>query len=357
MSDSIEWALAKVTYDTYAKQADGTPIPQSSFPQIIAAMLRLLDVQPGMRVLEVGTGSAYSTALLAHLVGESGQVVSLDIDPALVERASRLLGEQGLQQVQVVAADGRAGYPAAAPFERAIAWASGDAVPTAWSEQVCPGGIVVAPIRLLALANTIAIARIGINSKQLPIGEAVMAGGFVPLSSQPRVQWRGYAETAALAVLAQGDPLAWIDTQWLRTANVAQVEAPKLLPLLLMATHQASPLLAQEDPERLRAYLLATHPPGFTTASVPAFTGSAAFGCSQADSLALLAQSGEGYLIAGKPTAAQQFCRWVADWRNAGRPGFEQMRPHLYPTAWGWQVRLQVVTNTDNPQRSANRQC
>lgn len=67
-------------------------------------MLRLLDVQPDHRVLEVGTGSGYSTALLAHLVGAGGQVISLDIDPEMVTRAGRLLTLDGLSQEQQIAA-------------------------------------------------------------------------------------------------------------------------------------------------------------------------------------------------------------------------------------------------------------
>jgi SAM-dependent methyltransferase len=61
----------------------------ASKPELIATMLRLLDVQPDQRVLEIGTGSGYSTALLAVLVGAGGQVISLDIDPDMLTRTQR----------------------------------------------------------------------------------------------------------------------------------------------------------------------------------------------------------------------------------------------------------------------------
>jgi protein-L-isoaspartate O-methyltransferase len=86
-------------------------------------MLRLLDVQAGHRVLEVGTGSGYSTALLAHLVGPCGRVSSVDIDPDLVARAGRLLGMDGHSNVTVVHADGRLGHRPGAPYDRVVAWA------------------------------------------------------------------------------------------------------------------------------------------------------------------------------------------------------------------------------------------
>ena len=80
-------------------------------------MLRLLGVQPGMRVLEVGIGSGYSTALLAHLVGPTGKVVSLDVDAGLTARAADLLERAGCGQVTVVAADG---WPCRLPYRGAL---------------------------------------------------------------------------------------------------------------------------------------------------------------------------------------------------------------------------------------------
>jgi protein-L-isoaspartate(D-aspartate) O-methyltransferase len=81
VDDQVSVAINHVVRDRYLRTADGRQLPQTSTPELIATMLRLLDVQPGQRVLEVGTGSGYSTALLAHLVGAGGQVISLDVDP------------------------------------------------------------------------------------------------------------------------------------------------------------------------------------------------------------------------------------------------------------------------------------
>jgi hypothetical protein len=109
-------------------------------------MLRLLDVQPDHRVLEIGTGSGYSTALLAHLVGAGGQVISLDIDPEMVTRTSRLLALDHRGNVTVWHADGRLGHPPGAPYDRLVAWAQAPhAIPAAWTGQVRLGGIISLP--------------------------------------------------------------------------------------------------------------------------------------------------------------------------------------------------------------------
>lgn len=95
--------------------ANGVPISSSSQPAIMARMLEQLDVRPGHRVLEVGTGSGYNAALLAHLVGETGAVVSVDIDVDLVEDACARLTECGLSTVTVGCGDGSLGWAECAP--------------------------------------------------------------------------------------------------------------------------------------------------------------------------------------------------------------------------------------------------
>ena len=141
MQDAIDSAMSVVSYDTYVRQPNDTLLPQSSSPVIIAAMLRLLNVRLGMQILEVGTGSGYSTALLASLVGKSSSIISIDVDTNLVSRAAQLLASDGLDWVQVVAGDGREGYSARALFDRIIAWATADALPETWVKQLHPEGM------------------------------------------------------------------------------------------------------------------------------------------------------------------------------------------------------------------------
>jgi protein-L-isoaspartate(D-aspartate) O-methyltransferase len=120
------------------------PTSSASAPSVVAAMLDLLAVHDGIRVLEIGTGTGYNTALLAHRLG-ADQVHSLDVDPDLIASANTVLHELGYR-VHPVAADGNDGLPGAAPFDRIIATCAITHVPPAWIRQLAPGGRIVAPL-------------------------------------------------------------------------------------------------------------------------------------------------------------------------------------------------------------------
>lgn len=118
----------------------------ASMPSVVAAMLRDLDVSDGMRVLEIGTGTGWNAALLAHRLG-SGNVVSVEIDPDVVARARAVLARVGLRP-EVIHGDGRDGWdggPGSAPYDRVIATAGVRELPPRWLEQTRPGGVVLAP--------------------------------------------------------------------------------------------------------------------------------------------------------------------------------------------------------------------
>ncbi|EST26157.1 hypothetical protein M877_19660 [Streptomyces niveus NCIMB 11891] len=115
----------------------------ASMPSVVAAMLRDLDVSDGMRVLEIGTGTGWNAALLAHRLG-SGNVVSVEIDAEVVARARAALGRVGLGP-EVIHGDGRDGWAGSAPYDRVIATAGVRDLPPRWLEQTRPGGVVLAP--------------------------------------------------------------------------------------------------------------------------------------------------------------------------------------------------------------------
>ncbi|MGH3564039.1 MAG: protein-L-isoaspartate O-methyltransferase family protein, partial [Mycobacterium sp.] len=117
---------------------DGLPVSSSSQPAIMARMLDQLDVQPGHRVLEIGTGSGYNAALLGHLVGETGAVVSVDIDADLVANARERLAECGVSKVTVGCGDGGVGWPEQAPYDRIIATVGAWDIPPAWGGAARP---------------------------------------------------------------------------------------------------------------------------------------------------------------------------------------------------------------------------
>jgi protein-L-isoaspartate(D-aspartate) O-methyltransferase len=124
----------------------GQPISSSSQPAIMAIMLDQLDLAPGHRVLEIGTGTGYNAALISHIVGPSGQVTSIDIDPELVGTAREHLASAGFTEVTVASADGAGGYPQHAPYDRIIATVGVSDLAGPWLEQAAPAARIVVPL-------------------------------------------------------------------------------------------------------------------------------------------------------------------------------------------------------------------
>ncbi len=121
----------------------GHTLSSSSEPGIMAIMLDALEIEAGMRVLEIGTGTGYNAALLASLVGDPHLVTTVDIDAQAIDRARYAIAQAIGEGMAVEQADGRNGYSANAPYDRIIVTASTLTVPWAWKEQLAPGGILL----------------------------------------------------------------------------------------------------------------------------------------------------------------------------------------------------------------------
>jgi protein-L-isoaspartate O-methyltransferase len=143
-----EWLRAVYDPDrslvTERDPATGVPTSSATMPSIVLALLERLDLRPGHRVLEVGTGSGYRTALLCERVG-SANVTTIDIGAEVVRLARRRLAQIGYRP-HLVCGDGFEGHAARAPYDRVLAMVGLERVPRAWVEQTRPGGIVVATL-------------------------------------------------------------------------------------------------------------------------------------------------------------------------------------------------------------------
>jgi protein-L-isoaspartate(D-aspartate) O-methyltransferase len=139
----------------------GQPISSSSQPAIMAIMLDQLDLAPGLRVLEIGAGTGYNAALISHVVGPTGQVTSIDIDPDLVEAAREHLARAGFGEVVVACADGAWGYPERAPYDRIIATVGVSDLAPAWLGQADPQARIVVPLDVRGTQLSVAFERAG----------------------------------------------------------------------------------------------------------------------------------------------------------------------------------------------------
>ena len=114
-----------------------------SQPYIVALMTQMLEIKPGCKVLEIGTGSGYQAAVLAEM---GADVYTIEILPALAEQARDRLRELGYAGVHVLVGDGYRGYLAAAPFDAVIVTAAPEKIPQPLVDQLKVGGRLVVPI-------------------------------------------------------------------------------------------------------------------------------------------------------------------------------------------------------------------
>lgn len=147
----------------------------TSQPSLIAFMLAALGLTGDEKVLEVGTGFGYQTALLAHLAAE---VHSIERFEPLAAAARENLAAAGLDEVNVVVGDGTRGLPEHAPFDAIVVAAAAPELPPALGEQLAEGGRMVAPV---GPPTDQAIHRYERRSGQLGPGERLLAVRFVPL--------------------------------------------------------------------------------------------------------------------------------------------------------------------------------
>lgn len=147
-----------------------------SAPHMVAIMTEALELSPGMRVLEVGTGSGYQAAVLGAIVGPQGHVVSVERVPVLADRARLALRSVEAHNVEVRVGDGSMGFPMRAPYHRVVVTAAAPDVPPPLLEQLRPDGLLLLPIG----TATCELARVRIAASG-PERESLGACAFVPL--------------------------------------------------------------------------------------------------------------------------------------------------------------------------------
>ena len=132
---------------------DGELVSSSSQPSLMARMLTELRVTAGDRVLEIGAGTGYNAALLAHRLGDD-LVTTVDLEPEITESARTHLAAAGYRPT-VVTGDGTRGVPEHAPYDRIIATCALTSIPQAWPAQCNPGARILAPLATGLIALTV----------------------------------------------------------------------------------------------------------------------------------------------------------------------------------------------------------
>jgi len=244
----------------------GTPTCSSTQPSLMAVMLEALDVREGHRVLEIGTGTGYNAALLAHRLGDD-HVVTVDIDANLVEQARKNLAEAGYMPT-VVAADGAKGYPGNGPFDRVIATCSVAAIPPAWLTQIQPGGIILTNLYRQLVGGS--LARLTIREDRSAIGQLLNDwGGFMPVRAHSHTdpaqliraasQQDGNKRVSHLPAPVSEDGQAWVVLADLLMADVSRTDIARadgdvqwlVHPDGSWAYHDTTGIVEQGGPRRL----------------------------------------------------------------------------------------------------------
>lgn len=321
------------------KRLDGEAVSSSSQPQIMAIMLEQLGLEPGHRVLEIGAGTGYNAGLMAHIVGERGQVTTIDIDADLVADARQHLDAAGCQRVRVVHADGGFGHPEGAPYDRIILTVSAGDLAPAWCEQLGPAGRLVLPLTIAGTQKSVAFERADHHLVSVSVKECLfmpLRGAFarpmtrLPLGPPGLALWppRDHAIDAAVfcAMLQRGGPATSCDVRL--TGREAY---GGLIPWL--ALHETG------------FCWLEAEGPDADTSLVPCLFASA--GKFRA-SAGLLDDATACFLAREADTASEPFDlivrtygdstalvsrvrSRVAEWEAAGRPGTQGLRIRAYP--------------------------
>ncbi|MFI5758033.1 methyltransferase, FxLD system [Streptomyces sp. NPDC051569] len=272
LEDAYADAPVHIKYDT-----DGTSISCASQPGVVALMLDQLDAQSGERILELGAGTGYNAALLAHLVGDSGHVITLDVDDDLVEGARVHLAAAGITNVEAVTRDGALGYAEGAPYDRIIATVGAHGVPHAWLRQLAPGGRLLVPQRLKgSVSRSIAYEErdgrwVSLGSEMntfMPLRRGIADDDrrVIPLSTDGTVRLQAPAgqeiDTDALAgVLDQPRTEEWTGV------TVRAMESPEWMELFVTCSLRSG-LIRMLFPQSAKGGLLTEDPYPSSTATV-----------------------------------------------------------------------------------------
>jgi protein-L-isoaspartate(D-aspartate) O-methyltransferase len=318
---------------------DGEVVSSSSQPEIMAIMLEQLDVRPGHRVLEIGAGTGYNAALLAHLVGAGGCVTAVDIDEDIVAAARAHLQTAGATGVRVVHTDGWAGEANGAPYDRLVLTVGAHDISPAWRAQLAPGGRLLLPLQLPAVQASVAFDERGGALESV----SVRPCAFMRLRGASAIPMR------PVAVGPEPAPAVW--PRGTHTVDGEAVHALLQAPGDDLATALVVPVRSLYDGliawlglhESTSAWFTAQGA-ALAAGLVPAFVGgsdesASTFGFFESDGVGLFARAAVtpdgrvsiGIRAHGNPLVGERLRAATLAWNEAGRPTLARLRVRAYP--------------------------
>lgn len=150
--DRKDFVLEKYQTDAYIDAPLTIGFEQTiSQPLVVAFMLELLEPKPGEKILDIGAGSGWTSALLAQIIGNKGEIIGIERIPELKEMAEKNIAKYDFVKkgvVKIILGDGSKGYGKEAPYDKILAGAAAkEEIPKEWEEQLKIKGRIVAPVR------------------------------------------------------------------------------------------------------------------------------------------------------------------------------------------------------------------
>jgi len=303
----------------------GNATCSATMPSMLAFMLQELDLQPGHNLLEIGTGTGYTVALMHHLLGKTGRITSLEIERDIAEHAEDNLRRANVTGYNIVVVDGAEGYAPRAQYDRIMVTAGIWDMPTPWIRQLKPDGRIVAPVWIDGLQVAAAFT---LDEDGTLYSDTMTPSTFVYIrgvAAGPQVSKR--IGSTSLRLIAD---------------DITQVD-PIALATLLSADHEAvqlsKPLNKWDYWYGFLPYLMLNEPRQNIFALYHLLQGGKAYGL-----------EGEGFVLLTPASAcfvpyyglgfAHNFAGsdaylavedYLKRWQDAGRPGLDRLRLRLVP--------------------------
>jgi protein-L-isoaspartate(D-aspartate) O-methyltransferase len=333
-----------VPRDHYVAHPRLGTVPQATAQAAIERDLRRAGIQPGQTVLEIGTGTGLTGALLAELVGPTGCVVSVDIDPVLTGRAAELHAERRVRNLTLVTGDGSLGAPGHGPFDVIIAWATPIVIPQAWLVQSRPGAVICTPVYFAETARSTAHVRATVTDSRGLADVALGRASYVDMGGEVNTNFTVPMFYIDATRDCGGKP-AWISVVW--RDRHPEDDPSRTLAMLTAPDHRERCRLAGDPREHRRAWqdfraYCAARDQGTNLTSHGTPDGDNAIGFSSENNAAVMTSGGDILANSASSPALAKLRDYISDWDHDGRVGLADMTAVTVSTDGRQAIRLSL---------------